>query len=197
MKKQPSQKVLATLGFLVIAALVAAVVFLITYLVDTLQSIDTEVAAAIVAASATFLAAVVTVVYSQTRSKAREISATHRSNKAEAYKGFMRFISDLLLESKNSDSSIQRGSLPKKLQETYFSIRSDLIVWGSPNVINAYKRLQYNLGTGSPATLLLCDDVLQEMRKDLGLSNAGFKRGDLIKMFLTNPEELDTFMKNM
>jgi hypothetical protein len=33
------------------------------------------------------------------------------------------------------------------------------------------------------------------MRKDLGLSNWGLSRGDLIKMLLTDPESLDALIK--
>lgn len=46
-----------------------------------------------------------------------------------------------------------------------------------------------------PNVLFLMDDILQTMRKDLGLSNWGLARGDLIKMLLTDPESLDLLSK--
>ena len=42
--------------------------------------------------------------------------------------------------------------------------------------------------------LLIMDDIMQAMRKDLGLSNWGLVRGDLMKMFLTDPETLDKML---
>lgn len=63
----------------------------------------------------------------------------------------------------------------------------------SPAVIRAYTAFR-NTGT-NPDIVLRIDDLLQAMRKDLGNSCWTLNRGDLIKLFITDPENLDVLMK--
>ena len=72
----------------------------------------------------------------------------------------------------------------------FVSFTRDLIVWGSPGVIKAYENFRRG-SSSSSVVLFLVDDILREIRRDLGNSNWGIKKGDLIKLFSKDPEELD------
>jgi hypothetical protein len=67
-----------------------------------------------------------------------------------------------------------------------------VIVWGSPAVIRAYAAFR-NTGA-SPDIVLRLDDLMQAMRKDLVNRNWTLNRGDLIKLFITDPEKFDELM---
>ena len=67
------------------------------------------------------------------------------------------------------------------------------MLWGSPGVLSAYN--SFRAAGEDPKVILLVDDLLQAMRKDLGLSNWGLGRGDLMKMLLTDPEKVDEILK--
>ena len=84
--------------------------------------------------------------------------------------------------------------MPKELQDKYVQFTRDLIVWGSPSVIKKWEKFRLAGLIASEEILLFVDDVLQEIRKDLGNSNIGLKRGDLIKLFIKDPSELDRIM---
>lgn len=65
-------------------------------------------------------------------------------------------------------------------------------MWGSPAVIKAYTAFR---STGSdPHIVFRLDDLMQAMRKDLGNSNWGLARGELIKLFITDPETIDPLL---
>ncbi|UCG55412.1 MAG: hypothetical protein JSV32_04210, partial [Dehalococcoidia bacterium] len=84
----------------------------------------------------------------------------------------------------------------KKLEDFFFDFTTRVMLWGSPSVLQHYGAFRKVGEKPDPhILLLLLDDVLQAMRKDLGLSNRALARGDLIKMLLTDPESLDALVK--
>jgi len=160
------------------------------HLINLLLSIDKQVAASMVVASGTVLAAVGVALYSQRRTKEREIAEAHRPQKIEIYKSFMLTISEVLKRTKDKEADNSSEAFAKDYFEFFVSFTRDLIVWGNPSVIKAYDN--FRRGSSSEAgVLLLLDDILREIRKDLGNSNWGIKRGDLVKLFLSDPERLE------
>jgi len=69
------------------------------------------------------------------------------------------------------------------------------MLWGSPKVLNAYTAFRKAGQEENPQVIILVDDILRAMRRDLGLSNWGLQRGDLVKMLLTDPEKVDAMLK--
>lgn len=155
--------------------------------------LDEKISAAIIAACATVFVSVATVVYTQQKTKSREIDNSHRSQKMEIYKQFMdKAVIGLLKASK--EKKIESPEYQKELEDLFFAFTGDVIVWGSPAVIRAYTSFR---NTGSnPDIVLRIDDLLQAMRKDLGNSNWTLNRGDLIKLFITDPESLDALINS-
>ena len=160
----------------------------ITTVVARIGGVDAKITAAIIAACATVIVSVVTVVYNQRRSKVREIAESHRPQKIEIYKQFMdKAVVDLLRASK--EKRIETAEFQKDLQELFFKFTGDVIVWGSPGIIKAYSSFRGSK-EGDQNILLKLDDMLREIRKDIGNSNRGLNKGDLIALFLTDPEML-------
>lgn len=153
-----------------------------------LMGLNEEISVAIIAASATFLVSVATVVYNQRKTTMREIDNSHRPQKIEIYKKFMdKAVLKVLRDS--SAGKTHTEEFRKEMEDLFFSFTGDIIVWGSPEVIRAYSA--FRSSGGSADVLLRVDDLLQAMRKDLGNRNVSLKRGDLIKLFITDPEKLD------
>jgi hypothetical protein len=177
----------ATIGIAVGAAAVYGLVLVSELLWSILLSIDKEIAATIIATSGTVLVAVGTLIYSQRHSKERDLAEAHRAKKAEIYNEFMRVIVDVLKKSKARDPSLP--SLPEDLQEFFYSFTRDSIVWASPNIIQSWYRFKKGSVAGSTEVLLLVDDILRDIRKDLGNSNKGLQRGHLIRLFVSDADE--------
>jgi len=160
----------------------------VTKTIASIGALDEETATAIIAACATVIVSVATLVYNQRRTKAREIANSHRPQKIDIYKYFMeKAVVGLLRASKEDRTETEQ--FQTDLQDLFFNFTGDVIVWGSPGVIKAYSDFRA-CGEGDQGILLKLDGMLREIRKDLGNSNWGLNQGDLIALFLTDPESL-------
>lgn len=100
---------------------------------------------------------------------------------------------EILKSSKGGQPLLQDGKLRKDLEDQVFEFTKDLIVWGSPRVIKSYYNFRDTQNTDVHIIVKL-DEMLREIRRDLGNSNRGIKKGDLIKLFITDPEKMDEFL---
>ncbi len=158
-----------------------------------IMSQESQIAAAVIAFSGTIIAGIGAVVIAQERSKSREIAEAHRPKKIELYNSFITTMIGLIRKHKGSDSKALEGD--KDIQEFFYKFTAEVVLWGSPGVLGHYATFR-NLGQEkNPNIILIMDDIMQAMRKDLGLSNWGLSRGDLMKMFLTDPESLDKLLE--
>ncbi len=160
------------------------------FLVSGVLSLDTGVVAAIIASAATVLVSVFSLIYNQRQTKEREIAESHRPKKIKLYKRFMdeAIVGALRLAEKEDGKSIYDKELQQHLKNFFLQFTADLIAWGSPQVIRAYK--EYRKSPNSPYILFKVDDMLRAIRQDLGHSNRGIHSGDLIKLFLSDPDKL-------
>lgn len=61
----------------------------------------------------------------------------------------------------------------------------ELTLWGSPSVINKWVEFRVNsLNEGSEKNLLLMEEIMNEMRKDLGMKKV--KKGNLLSFFIND-----------
>lgn len=193
MNARIKQIVLVVTSFVLAIAILLLALVVLKYFVGLLLSIDKQVAASIIAASATLLAAVGVALYSQRRIKKREVAEAHRPQKIEVYSQFMQTIVQVFLRSKDTGADNSTEGFVKEFEEFFMSFTKGLIVWGSPGVIRAWQTFRRTSSSGA-TVLPLVDDILREIRRDLGNSNWGLQRGDLIKLFLKDPEELERML---
>ncbi len=142
-----------------------------------------EIIAAIIAAVASVLA----VIYSQKKNKEREISEAHRPQKIEIYQKFMN---DLVLKTLKPNKGDKPNISENDLEEFFYKFTSEIIVWGSPGVIKAFEKFRRHSNPKQTQILLVVDEILREIRIDLGNSNKGLKNGDLIRLFIKDPENI-------
>ena len=178
------------ISILIIVAMIYGMFLLLSNLLSRIKDIDVNIIAAFVAS----LTAVFGYWYTQRQSKLRDISESHRPKKAKLYNTFMDILERVLRPTIYKDEEeIDPDDLPDDIKDLFFEFNRGLIVWGSPSMIKTW--LKFRVETSKPSVgnnpLLLMDDVLRSIREDLGNSNADLKKGDLIKIFLKDPTELD------
>ena len=135
--KKHSDKLIGLVALIIIAVTVYGVFAFFHWLFMGVIGLDAKVSAAIIAACTTVIVSVATLVYTQQKTKAREIDNSHRPQKMEIYKRFMNEVVINLLKAKKEDK-VDSPEFKKKLEEDFFSFTGDIIVWGSPTVIRAY-----------------------------------------------------------
>lgn len=149
----------------------------------------------IIAAFVAALTAVFGYWYTQKQSKEKDIAESHRSKKIELCQSFM----DILLSMMNAsreNKPVDPKNIDKELLDKFNNINSGIILWGSPNIIKSWLLFKQESKPDSTATpLFRMDDVLRAFRKELGHSNRGLKEGDLIKIFLKDPSEIDKLIQ--
>lgn len=147
-----------------------------------------EIIAAIIAG----LLSVSAVIYSQQKNKEREIAAAQRPQKINMYQDFMN---ELILKTLKPNKGNKSNLSEKKLEEFFYKFTSEIIIWGSPGVISAYENFRQFSDPKNPNILFLVDKILREIRVDLGSNNKGIKNGDLISLFLNDPDTLKEMIK--
>lgn len=169
--------------------------YIVSSILSWITSQKSDVASAIIAAAATILAGIGAVIFSQQRTKTREIAESHRPKKVELYTKFVKKVMEVMQKSKeeNSDDSLIEDA---GLQQFFEEFTTDLILWGSPSVIRAYHKFRKDSTSGDAEINIVAvmDDVMRTMRKDLGHSDWTLQRGEIIKLFLRDPEELDNVL---
>jgi hypothetical protein len=158
------------------------------------STFESEFAAALVATAGTIIIGLLTLMLTQRESKKRDIREAHRSQKVEVYQRFMNTAVVEVLNRMAAGEELTEEELVEKYQEFFVKFTADLIVWGSPGVIQAFRRFRTAAAKSEPRSLVLVDEILREIRKDLGNSNWQIAPGDLMSTFLKDPEEMKTLL---
>lgn len=75
------------------------------------------------------------------------------------------------------------------MRRRFTKLNRDLVLWASPEVIKTW--LAFKTVSASHGNVLAAiDQVYRAIRKDLGHSNLRLNAGDLVKLGLSDPDEL-------
>lgn len=157
-------------------------------LLTFLESANPSVSASIVGAMATVLVGVGGALYTQSQIKKREIEEAHRARKVEIYKEFLDIAARMMAEG-NENVSLKPPT-QQELVDFLVGFKTNVVLWGSPKVINAQLNFQ-KASTEGGHVLKALDHLYKAIREDIGLSNRGLDRHQLVKMYLSNPDEMD------
>ena len=122
--------------------------------------------------------------YVQWQSKSRDIAQSHRPSKIELYNK----IFDLVDHFQNNHEQIKEGEVSVHIKTEMAKLNRGLLIWGSPEVIRAW--LAFRTTAQADGNVLVAVDAMyRAIRTDLGNSNFGLARGDLIRIGLKDPNE--------
>lgn len=187
---------LAWLGLLALMALFGyGMLRLGRWTITGLAALNPEIVAAVIATLGTVLAGVAAVILAQRWTKDREIAEAHRPQKVKLYSTFIKGVIDILLRFKGNPAQQKKLAADKQIQKFFTDFTTDLILWGGPSVIRSYMAFRAAGASESQDVILRMDDVFRAIRRDLGHNNWGLSRGDLIKIFLTDPDRLDELLE--
>lgn len=170
------------LGFVIFAILVGALCVFIVNVFRWFSGLESEIAASIITASAVALISTGGLIISKQYEHKREIRREHNNKKVPVYEALINFSSKIQTAEKT-------GGKPPTEQETikfFAEFTPKLIVWGSENVIRSYCEFRDTAikGGDSPNADILFkyENLLLNIRKDLGHKNKGIKKGDILRL---------------
>ena len=109
------------------------------------------------------------------------------SKKEEPYVEFIEMVYKIQEKTKAGDEYPEEEML-----EDVFSFSKKLTLWGSNKVIRKWLvfRSKSVEGKINPTkTLFLLEDIVFEIRKDMGQSKRGLKQGDILRFFVNDVSE--------
>lgn len=158
-----------------------------------LAQLEGNISRAMVLGFFTVVGSVAGVLITQWQIKKREIAEAHRAKRKEIYQDFM---DDCIIRTlrKVNNQSAEAVEDDKQLQDAMMKFTGQIVVWGDPEVIKVFwlwRQAAQQESQEESDILMKTDNFLRAMRADLDNSNSGLQRGDLIKLFLRDPERLN------
>jgi len=171
--------------------------FLIAKIAIFFLGLNSDVAQAIIAAVATFFAAVITLVYSK-HYESREAERNRiKDKKIPIYEEWISFFMKLALQGK--DGAKQKKMTEEDMQKFFIENTQKLMIWGSDQVVFEFSKWRLSLtnssseSSNSPNSLLIFEELLYAIRKDLGHENKNLSQGTLLSLFIN---DINNFIEN-
>lgn len=161
----------------------------LAYFFALLSTANPEVAAAIIGGMSTALVGIAAALLAHRSARTRASDDAHRVKKVEIYRNFLEIITRQMAN--ENDSVTIKPIKEHELIKFLVNFRDDIMLWGSPSVINAFRNFNIQCQTGGLNTFNAVDRLYRAIRKDIGLSNWGLEPNALVKMYLSDPSELD------
>ena len=159
----------------------------IRFVFNAVRSTNGNIGAAIIAAAATVLVSVLSVLISKGLERRREIEFKLRERKTPIYEELVSLTFEIAMADKLGNPMSEKDMI-KRMGD----ITPKLIVWGAPSVIKSYSDFR---GVVSKATepktvgielILALEDVFRAVRKDLGHSDRVLHRGDILSLYIND-----------
>ena len=156
---------------------------LIIFIFISLHGIDYKIIIGIVGVMATVISSVWIASYNARKAKEKVVYEAHREKKAEIYNQFMDTMITQMVKNMNDEKSGDE-LLPDNLLEFLYKFTAQVIIYGSPSVINAFDKFKNLPENDSRIILSIVDELFREMRKDLGESNKNIEKNTLMGLYI-------------
>ena len=176
-----------SLGLLLLGLIGWIVYSGILAIVGVLASIKSDLAVAIIAASASITVSVLSLIISKRLESQAVIIQELRARKTPIYEEFISTLYRVVFANKIGEEPMSEEELVK----FFANYTEKLTIWGSDDVIKAYRRFRMaSVANELPTnSMFLYENLLFEIRRDLGHKNQGFKRGTLLGLFVNDIDQ--------
>lgn len=171
MEPQEQEKKHIVLGLLLVCLLIFFVYLLLSKIWGVFSSINPILGAGFVAASATVIVSLVSVLVSKYLERRANILAHLREKKIPTYEKIINFIFSITF----ADKLGKNRPTEKDVMQFMAEITQELVIWGSDDMLNAFydfrkKSIENSYEeTRNPYNVLFAvEDLLLAIRKDLG-----------------------------
>lgn len=170
-----------------IVAIVAVVLLVMAGLRWLLAGLTKEVAAALVAGTATVLVSVLSVFIARHLERKREMEREIQLQKVPIYEDFVSTWLRYMFKDKPGADPMSE----EELLQFFYRATQKLTIWGSDDVIRRWSRWRrlYSDDDNPPdpqAAMFQFEDLLLAIRADLGHSNSKLETGDLLGLFIND-----------
>jgi hypothetical protein len=186
MKPKARQTLSAILVFVLLAAFAYGAFVAVRAAVQVLASLKSDIAVAIIAAAATAFVSVLSIVLGKAYEARALVRREHRERKVPVYEDLIKFMSRVLMGSKTGDAPAE-----KEILQFMSDFTQRIMVWGSDEVLAAWVRWRREAGlNANPMQLLLLyEQLILTIRRDLGHRNKSLATGDVLALFVNDIDQ--------
>jgi hypothetical protein len=184
-------KLITILRFLFALALLGGIAwgiyFVVAKVFRSLTNIQSDISVAIVAASATITVSIVSLIISKVMETRAAITQELRAKKIPIYEDLISTLFKYLFAEKLGEKKMSEAELTR----FFANLTEKLTIWGSDGIIRAFST--FRLASSSVAKpediLFIYENLLLEIRKDLGHKNRNLKRGTVLSLFINDIDQ--------
>lgn len=168
-------------AYLVIKLVTFGITKLIGWIASLSSSLDAVVVVALITGSVSITGVIISSIFSKAIEHKQRRQEYLTQKREESYGDFVEMVYKLQQNSKNGFTYTQ-----KEMLEDVSKFSRQITLWGSSKVVTKWVQFRENsLNTQKAGeNLFLLEDIMNEMRKDLGLKKA--KKGNLLAFFIND-----------
>ncbi|RUQ29197.1 MAG: hypothetical protein EKK68_12980 [Candidatus Competibacteraceae bacterium] len=189
MESQAQEKKQIALGLFLVCLLAFTVYLLFSKIWSVFSSINPILGAGFVAASATIIVSLMSVLVSKHLERRATISAHLREKKIPTYEKIISFIFIITFADKLGKDRLTE----KEVMQFMAKITQELVIWGSDDMLEAFYNFRKKSIENSNENkedsykiLFIVEDLLLAIRKDLGHANKKISRGKILGLFIND-----------
>ncbi|MBE9610072.1 hypothetical protein [Chitinilyticum piscinae] len=149
------------------------------------SQINPTIGAGIIAAAATVVVSVASILVAKRLEFRAIVAKEHREKKTPFYEDMVKFIFRITFSDKLGLPPLSEEDMIKQMA----SFTENLVVWGADDVIDAWFKFRNNSIKGESSGITIMFDIenlLLAIRQDLGHPNKGLTKGKILGLFIND-----------
>lgn len=168
-------------AYLVIKLLYLGIVKMVEWIASLSSTLDAVVVVALITGAVSIIGVIISSIFAKVIEHKQKRQEYLTQKREESYGGFVEMVYKLQQNGKNGFTYTQ-----KEMMEDLSKFSKQITLWGSSKVVNKWVQFREN-GTDpekAAKNLFLVEDIMNEMRKDLGLKKV--QKGNLLAFFVND-----------
>lgn len=174
---------LAIIGYIIVWLLGLFIGYVESF-VNRLSNMDAVVIVALITGSVSILGVVISSIVSKIIEYRQNIKRYLYEKKEEPYSEFIEMVYKIQENVKEN-----KEHNDKEMLDDIFSFSKKLTLWGSSKVIRkwlAFRKISQEQNDNPTDNLFILEEIIFEIRKDMGQKKSGLKQGDILAFFVND-----------
>lgn len=174
------------IGFLILGAIFYVSKILMITLLSYISSLNSEVAVSIIAAAATVIVSVISIVLGKIYEVKYQVRQDIRQKKIPIYEELINFMQRTF-----ANERLKVKPSEEELWKFFLEWQQKLMIWGSDAVLTdwiKWRRVTSKLNGGTESVFLY-EQLVFKIRQDLGHKNKNLKQGDVLSLFINDIDQ--------
>lgn len=174
---------LAIIGYIIVWLLGLFIGYVESF-VSRLSNMDAVVIVALITGSVSILGVVISSIVSKIIDYRQNIKRYLYEKKEEPYSEFIELVYKIQENVKKN-----KEYNDKEMLDDIFSFSKKLTLWGSSKVIRkwlAFREISQEQNNNPTDNLFILEEIIFEIRKDMGQKKSGLKQGDILAFFVND-----------